>query len=72
MSDEPRDTFMVPRPLAVGDELHVAIEGEGKHGDGIAKKDGFILFIKDSKKGDTCKVRVTEVKLTYAIAEKII
>ncbi|MFH2105874.1 MAG: TRAM domain-containing protein [Candidatus Micrarchaeota archaeon] len=63
--------LVVPRPFSVGDELEVTIETHGKQGDGIAKKDGFVLFVKNSKKGDVCRIKVIDVKLTYAIAEKL-
>ena len=35
-------------PVNVGDELDVKIEAVGEKGDGIAKKEGFVLL---SKKG---------------------
>ncbi|MFA6530251.1 MAG: TRAM domain-containing protein [Candidatus Micrarchaeia archaeon] len=60
----------IPKPVAIGEVVQVTIESEGAQGDGIAKKDGFILFIKGAKKGETCKVKVTELKRTYGIAQK--
>ena len=35
-----------PKPVAVGDEIEVKIEAIASKGDGIAKKDGFVIFIK--------------------------
>ncbi|MBI2129647.1 TRAM domain-containing protein, partial [Candidatus Woesearchaeota archaeon] len=32
-------------PVKVGDELDVKIEAVGEKGDGIAKKNGFVLFV---------------------------
>ena len=32
-------------PVNVGDELDVKIEAVGEKGDGIAKKEGFVLFL---------------------------
>ncbi|MFH0868366.1 MAG: TRAM domain-containing protein, partial [Candidatus Woesearchaeota archaeon] len=32
-------------PVKVGDEIDVKIEAVGEKGDGIAKKDGFVLFV---------------------------
>lgn len=61
----------VPKPVSVGDVLEVTIESEGGHGDGIAKKDGFILFVKGAKKGDNCKIKINDVKRTFALADKI-
>jgi predicted RNA-binding protein with TRAM domain len=63
--------FEVPKPVAVGDLKDVTIESQGGHGDGIAKIDGFVLFVKGAQRGERCKVRITEVKRTFATAEKV-
>lgn len=63
--------FEIPKPVAAGDVRDVVIEGQGGQGDGIAKIDGFILFIKGAKKGEKCRVRIIEVKRTFASAERI-
>jgi predicted RNA-binding protein with TRAM domain len=62
--------FEVPKPVAVGDIVEVTIQSVGGQGDGIAKKDGFVIFVKGAQKGETCKVKITEVKRTYAVGEK--
>jgi len=38
-------------PVKVGDELEVTIEAVGEKGDGVAKKDGFVLFVPNTKQG---------------------
>ena len=62
---EPRRSFA---PVKVGDEFDVKIEAVGAKGDGIAKKDGFVLFVPNTKEGDEVKVKVTRVlrKLGFA------
>lgn len=62
--------FDVPKPVAVGDVVEVTIQSVGGQGDGIAKKDGFVIFVKGAQKGETCKVKITDVKRTYAVGEK--
>ena len=57
--------------MKIGDELEVKIEAVAAKGDGIAKKDGFIIFVKDAKEGDSIKVRITEVRERFAVGEKI-
>ncbi|MFH1785408.1 MAG: TRAM domain-containing protein [Candidatus Micrarchaeota archaeon] len=69
--EEPRKKFEVPKPVSVGDSLTVKIENQGGQGDGIAKIDGFIIFVKGATKGEECKVSIKDVKRTYAIAEKV-
>ena len=56
-------------PVKVGDELEVNIEAVGEKGDGIAKKDGFVLFVPGTKQGDTVRIRVTRVLQKVGFAE---
>jgi predicted RNA-binding protein with TRAM domain len=60
-----------PKPVKPGDEVEVKVEAVASKGDGIAKKDGFVIFIKGAKEGDTVKVRITEVKERFAVGEII-
>jgi predicted RNA-binding protein with TRAM domain len=60
-----------PKPVAEGDEMDVTIESVGGQGDGIAKVSSFVIFVKGASKGESCKVRISEVKRTYAIGEKL-
>jgi len=61
----------LPKPVAVGDELDVTIESVGAKGDGIAKKDGFVIFIAEVNKGETVRIKITELKSSFAIGEKV-
>lgn len=63
--------FSAPKPVAVGDVVDVEIISVGARGDGIAKKDDFVIFVKNAQKGESCKVKITSVKNTYATAEKV-
>ena len=58
-------------PVKVGDELNVKIEAVGEKGDGIAKKDGFVLFVPNAKQGDEVRIRVTRVLPKVGFAEVI-
>ena len=60
-----------PKPVKPGDEVEVTIEAVASKGDGIAKKDGFVIFIKGAAQGQTVKVRITEVKERFAVGEII-
>lgn len=68
--ERPKD-FGVPKPVAVGDVIEVTIESVGGRGDGIAKKDGFVIFVKGAQKGENCKIKIVDVKRTYASGEKV-
>ena len=58
-------------PVKVGDELDVKIEAVGEKGDGIAKKDGFVLFVSGTKQGDEVRIRVTRVLQKVGFAEVV-
>ncbi len=64
-----KPNYFLPKPVKAGDEIEVTIEAVGSRGDGIAKKDGFVIFVKGGQQGQTCKVRVTEVKARSANGE---
>ena len=58
-------------PVKVGDELDVKIEAVGEKGDGIAKKDGFVLFVPGAKKDDEVRIKVTRVLQKVGFAEVV-
>ncbi|MFC4550393.1 MULTISPECIES: 23S rRNA (uridine(2552)-2'-O)-methyltransferase [Halorussus] len=58
-------------PVREGDTLEVEIADVGSEGDGVAKVDGYTLFVPGTEEGDTVEVRVTDVKPNYGFAEKI-
>jgi len=62
--------FSTP-PIKVGEEHDVTISDVGAKGDGITKIDNFVVFVKDGKKGEKCRIRITEVANKFAIGEKI-
>ena len=58
-------------PIKVGEELDVKIEGVGEKGDGIAKVQGFVLFVPGVREGDEVRVRVTRVLRRVGFAEVV-
>ena len=58
-------------PVKVGEEMDVKIEAVGAQGDGIAKKNGFVLFVPGTKEGDTVRVRITKVFRKMGFAEVV-
>lgn len=58
-------------PVKVGDVRDVKIEAVGSEGDGIAKINGFVVFVPGAKLNDTVKVRITKVLKKYGFAEKV-
>jgi 23S rRNA (uridine2552-2'-O)-methyltransferase len=73
--DSSSELFMVAKsritaPVREGDVLEVDIEDVGSEGDGIAKVDGYTLFVSGADEGETVEVTVTDVKPRYGFAEK--
>jgi 23S rRNA (uridine2552-2'-O)-methyltransferase len=58
-------------PVRSGDRLEVAIEDTGSEGDGVAKVEGFTLFVPDAEEGETLVVEVTDVKPRFGFAERV-
>ena len=58
-------------PVKEGEEIDVKIEAVGEKGDGIARKQGFVLFIPNTKEGDEVRVRVSKVLKKVGFAEVV-
>lgn len=58
-------------PIAVGKEYDVKIEDIAREGDGIARVEGFIIFVADTKVGDTVKIQIDKVMRRFAIGHKV-
>jgi len=71
MYDQDRSFSPKFAPVNVGDEIDVKIEAVGEKGDGIAKKDGFVLFVPNTKEGQEVKIRVTKVLRKVGFAEVV-
>ena len=66
-----RDFDTGPKPVKNGDEYDVKIEEVGSKGDGIARVNNFVVFVPGTNKGDNVRIRITEVKGRFAIAEVV-
>lgn len=58
-------------PVKVGEELTVLVEAVGEKGDGIAKKQGFVIFIPGVKQGQNVRIRITKVLSKVGFAEVV-
>ena len=69
-----RDTkrgFSRSAPVEEGKEYQASITEMSRRGDGIAKIQGFIVFVSGAKTGDNVKFRVTRVGRRFAEAEVV-
>ncbi len=58
-----------PKPVETGKEYEVQITEKSRQGDGIARVQGFVIFVKNGQVGQNTKVRVTNVGARFATAE---
>ncbi len=59
----------IGRPVEEGKEYEVTIDAQGAKGDGIAHVEGFVIFVAGGTVGAKVKVRITQVKRTFAIGQ---
>ena len=60
-----------PKPVETGKEYDVQITAISRKGEGIARIQGFVIFVKDGKVGQNAKIRITQVGNRFATAEII-
>src|SRR5919206_2201548 len=60
------------KPVETGKEYDVQITEISRKGDGVARVQGFIIFVKGGKVGQKTRIRVTHVGDRFATAETII
>lgn len=58
-------------PVEVGDIREVKIEAVGSEGDGIAKIDGFVVFVPGVNVNDVVTIRITKVLRKYGFGEVV-
>jgi len=64
-----QSNFGGPKPVEMGKEYDVQVTERSDRGDGVARIQGFVIFVKNGKVGDKAKVKVTSVGNRFAIAE---
>ena len=58
-----------PKPVEAGKEYDVQISEISRQGDGIARIQGFVIFVKGAKVGQKTKIKVVNVGSRFATAE---
>ena len=56
-------------PIEEGSEYDVKIEDTGRDGDGIARVEGFVVFVSGAKVGDEVRIRVNSVRRNFGFAD---
>jgi predicted RNA-binding protein with TRAM domain len=60
------------KPVEMGKEYIVQITETSRKGDGVAKIQGFVIFVKDAQIGQNVKAKVTSVGERFATAEIVV
>jgi len=60
-----------PKPVETGKEYDVSITELSRKGDGIARVEGFVIFVRNGKVGQNTKIKITEVGQRFATAEVV-
>ena len=58
-------------PVDVDKEYEAEIEDISRRGDGIARIQGFVIFVPNTKQGENVKFKVTRVGNRFAIGELV-
>lgn len=61
--------YSIAKPVEIGKEYEVDITERGSRGDGIARIQGFVIFVRNAKPGDHVKIKITNVGSRFASAE---
>ncbi len=56
-------------PVEKGKKYNVKIIAETANHEGIAKIENFPIYIKNAKKGEQLKIKITDIKNYYAVGE---
>jgi predicted RNA-binding protein with TRAM domain len=57
-----------PKPVEEGKEYEVEVTEVSNQGDGVARVQGFVVFVKSGKAGQKVKVRIDQVGNRFAKA----
>ena len=64
-----QSNFGGPKPVEIGKEYNLQVTERSDRGDGIARIQRFVVFVKNGKVGDNVKVKITSIGNRFAIGE---
>jgi predicted RNA-binding protein with TRAM domain len=67
----PSGPFLQMRPVKENQEIEVVIDDIGSRGDGIARIEGYLIFVPRCKIGERITVRIRSVNEKFALAERM-
>jgi len=60
-----------PKPVKVDEEYEVDVTEISQRGDGIARMDGLVVFVPNTKIGEHVRIRITRISRKFAEAELV-
>ncbi|MGI0069733.1 MAG: TRAM domain-containing protein [Nitrosopumilaceae archaeon] len=60
-----------PKPVETGKEYDVSITEISRKGDGIARIEGFVIFVKGGQVGQNTKVKITQAGGRFATSDVV-
>lgn len=69
--DDGDDDSGYDKPVEEGKTYTVTVEDLGSKGDGIARVEGFVVFVPDTEVGETVKVEINSVGRKFAFGEVV-
>ncbi|RJS80551.1 TRAM domain-containing protein [Candidatus Bathyarchaeota archaeon] len=60
-----------PKPVELGKEYEVDVQETSRRGEGIARIQGLVTFIPNTKPGDHVKIKITRISRRFAEAEVV-
>jgi len=59
------------KPVEVGKEYNVSISDTSRRGEGIARVEGFVVFVPGTKMGQNVRIKVTQVSERFASGQVV-
>ena len=60
-----------PKPVEIGKEYEVDVQETSRRGEGIARIQGLVTFIPNTKPGDHVKIKITQISRRFVEAEVV-
>jgi predicted RNA-binding protein with TRAM domain len=68
----PSRPFLMSRPVKENQEIEVVIDDIGSRGDGVARIQGYLIFVPRGKIGERVKVTIRSANEKFALAERAV
>jgi predicted RNA-binding protein with TRAM domain len=59
------------KPVEVGKEYNVTIAEISRRGDGLARIEGFVVFVPGTQRGQNVRIRITQVSERFASGQVV-